>query len=446
MLIELNIDALVGPTHHFGGLGVGNVASQSHQSQPSRPREAALEGLRKAELVASFGVPQFVWLPPARPNWTLLKQLGFAGSVHEQLKQAYDQTPRVLSSVFSSAFMWAANSATVTPAADASDGRTHFTPANLISSWHRWSEASERVLDLSSMFPRSDHYEMHRPLPSIVPLRDEGAANHMRMCGTDGSSGVNVFVHGQEEGLSLDTGFFPRHTREASAALARLHQLDPQYTFFLTQHPEAIAAGVFHNDVIATSHQNFFIHHERAFLDAELDLRRMAAVFEELVGEPLIRREVSEAELSLEDAVRSYFFNSQIVSPDRTQNSSLPQMVLICPQQCSEISSARKLVEGLIADTSCPIEEVRYVSLAESMANGGGPACLRLRVPVDASLLGAIPTRLRVSSETIDKLSTLIEKYYPEQLRLEDFLEAELVDQLESVSEQMRSAFGIVAS
>lgn len=445
MLNELNIDALVGPTHHFGGLGVGNVASLSHQSQPSRPREAALEGLRKAEVVASFGVPQFVWLPPVRPNLTLLRQLGFTGSVQDQLTQAYQQSPRILSAVFSSAFMWAANSATVTPAPDARDGRMHFTPANLISSWHRWSEASERAMDLANMFPRGENYEMHLPLPSIVPLRDEGAANHMRLCGGDSRLGINVFVHGEEEGESLRAGFFPRHTREASAALARLHQLDPQRTFFLRQHPDAIAAGVFHNDVIATSHQNLLVHHEKAFLDAEVDLRRMEAEFERFVGEPLVRREVSEAELSLEDAVRSYFFNSQIISPDRTQDSSFPRMVLICPQQCREIASARKLAERLIADASNPIEEVRYVALAESMANGGGPACLRLRVPVDESLLGAIPTRLRITSESIEKLSALIEKLYPEQLRLEDFLETECVEQLESVSGQMRSALGIAS-
>ena len=201
MWTELNIDALVGPTHHFGGLGVGNVASLDHQNQISHPRRAALEGLRKAELVAGLGVPQWVWLPPQRPCRNLLTDAGFTGNLEQQIKVAAEEAPRILAAAMSSAFMWAANSATVTPACDAADGCYHATPANLISSWHRASEAAERQADLEAFFTFANQStaRVHRPLPPIVPLRDEGAANHMRLCDREGGTGFHVFVYGASE-------------------------------------------------------------------------------------------------------------------------------------------------------------------------------------------------------------------------------------------------------
>jgi succinylarginine dihydrolase len=275
MLIEINIDGLVGPTHHFGGLGVGNLASQEHHQQVSHPRQAAIEGLRKAQWIDSMGIPQFVFPPPLRPRWQFLRQLGIGNDQFEISQQAMElakvEFPRGLSAAFSSAFMWMANAATITPACDSSDNRLHCTPANLISSWHRASEAIERTAQLRSLMAFfQDAVELHDPLPSIVPLRDEGAANHMRMCDRSGRLGINLFVYGaSENGAIAPQKHFPRHTQEASQAIARLHQLSQQNVFFLQQHPQAIDAGVFHNDVISTSCGNLLLHHELAFLNEE---------------------------------------------------------------------------------------------------------------------------------------------------------------------------------
>jgi len=62
--LELQLDGLVGPTHHFGGLSVGNLASMRHAGWQSRPRQAALQGLAKMRQVLALGVPQAV-LPPS---------------------------------------------------------------------------------------------------------------------------------------------------------------------------------------------------------------------------------------------------------------------------------------------------------------------------------------------------------------------------------------------
>ena len=464
-MLEANIDAIVGPSHHFGGLGVGNVASQSHASTPSSPKKAALEGLQKAELVAGLGIPQFVFLPPMRPRLDLLNRLGFVGSEQEQLEEAAERMPRAVSACFSSAFMWAANSSTVAPSSDSADGHLHFMPANLISSWHRAFEAVERQRDLQEIFGKVDPAIVHQALPDIAPLRDEGAANHMRLCNASGERAIHVFVHGEAEGSDVrPEKFLARHTMECSQGLAQLSSLRPEQTFFLHQHPQAISAGVFHNDVIATSHQHVLIHHELAFWEAESELERMEREFASQAGRPLCRIEVRQAELPLEEAVASYFFNSQLLSPSKLAGSGGRQdlrqvagavgaaeslddfryddsgMVLVCPGQCQEIESARQLIERLIADPGNPISAVHYVSLAESMANGGGPACLRLRVSLSEEELAQVDSRFRVTPDSLDKLRSAIERDYPDRLVASDFLNADCRQQIRRATESIRSA------
>lgn len=424
MLTEINIDALVGPTHHFGGLGVGNLASMAHERQASHPKLAALEGVAKAALVARLGVPQFVWLPPLRPRFDLLSPYGFQGSLSEQLSAAQRLAPRALSAIFSSAFMWAANAATVSPAVDTRDQRLHMTPANLISSWHRATEANERALDMEELFQHAlPHVTVHPPLPSIIPLRDEGAANHMRLCDPSGMRGLNLFVYGEEDAASEPTcRFLPRQTRAACEAIARAHQLDPNTTFFLRQHPAAISAGVFHNDVIATSHQGLLIHHALAFWEGENCLRQIEAAFQTHTGQPLLRLEISHHELPLPLAVQSYFFNSQLLTP-----AGSDRMTLVCPAQCQAIEAARQLIERLITDPRVPIDSVHYVSLQESMANGGGPACLRLRVPVDVQVLHGMNATLRMDDNLAECLNAAIDRWYPDSVTSDDLIDSEFV-------------------
>ncbi len=444
MLVEINVDGLVGPTHHFGGLGVGNVASLEHQSKASRPMQAALEGLQKSWLVASLGVPQYVFLPPLRPRLGLLAELGFQGTIQEQLDAAYKTAPRALSAVFSSAFMWMANAATVTAASDSSDGRLHCTPANLISSWHRGSEAAERVPQLRSLLTAIGSKQIHSPLPSILPLRDEGAANHMRLCDRSGRIGFNVFVYGSDDDdvtSQRPDRFLPRHTLAASRAIARIHQLPSERTFFLQQHPLAIDAGVFHNDVIATSCDHLLLHHELAFLNGETELARLETEFEKSSGQPLKRIEVSDAELPLVDAVRSYLFNSQIVrrKPLTEQPAASRGYALICPHHCEETPTAAKLISGWLADPQVPIDEVRFVRLSESMAGGGGPACLRLRMMLESDDVQRLAIKNRLTTELFDRLSAAIEKWYPKSLSAEDFCNSHFVTELKHIDTALRT-------
>lgn len=427
MFVELNIDALVGPSHHFGGLGVGNVASQSHTRLPSNPRAGALEGLRKAMLVAELGIPQFVLPPLVRPLPHLLDELGFAGDFQAQCAQARQTAPSAYSAVFSSAFMWAANAATMAPACDCADKRTHITLANLSSSWHRMFEHHGRGRQLEQMLSSSPTLpvSIHSALPALVPLRDEGAANHMRLCNAAGDIGFHVFVYGEADDAPRPVRHLARQTLAACQAIARLLRLDPTRTFYLQQHPDAIDAGVFHNDVIATSHRDVLLMHERAFLNADSELKRLTTEFERATGALLKVITVPQSQLSLADAVKSYLFNSQLLTPA----SDPTTMIMICAAHCQRLPQVRSLIEELIRAQDNPISNVRYVSLDQSMSGGGGPACLRLRLSLPAAAINAFAPAYRLTPTLAGQLEELISTCYPEHLEWESLASPENLDQ-----------------
>lgn len=418
-MIEANFDGLVGPSHHYGGLGVGNRASLGSHNKPSHPRAGALQGLEKMRAVAALGVPQFFLPPCDRPNLDWLRELGFGGSDADVMKEAGDSDVRLLSAAWSSAFMWTANAATVTPSADSGDGRLHISVANLASNLHRQQEAEERYQQLSRIFSEVPNAVVHQPLPSSYPLRDEGAANHMRLSDDVNLQGAGQGLHVLVDGDAVTSGFLGRQSQQCGAAIARRHRLREEQVFLLHQHPEAVAAGVFHNDVIATSHQHLMIHHEKAFLDAKPALEKLEAVFRQRFGRDLLRIVVDESVLTLEDAVSSYLFNSQIVT---NQNGTF---TIICPENCRQVPAAQSLVQHWIADDENPIADVIYLPLDQSMANGGGPACLRLRVQLEADQLAAIPEAYRITDRRADELSAWIEKWYPESLELSELMDAQ---------------------
>src|SRR4051812_5366306 len=202
---EVNFDGLIGPTHHFAGLAFGNVASMSNQGRISSPKEAALQGLRKMKLLHDLGMKQAVLAPVCRPDFRVLKNLGFTGSREQALNKLSKQPAQLISAFFSASSMWTANSSTVSPSADTSDGKVHITPANLNSKFHRAVEPAGTTAILKATFSDSNHFSVHEPLISNPAFGDEGAANHTRLSGSYGSAGVEFFVYGRKafaEGLA----------------------------------------------------------------------------------------------------------------------------------------------------------------------------------------------------------------------------------------------------
>jgi succinylarginine dihydrolase len=318
--------------------------------------------------------------------------------------------------------MWMANAATIAPATDTADGRLHIVPANLCSSLHRGQEAQERTEQFHALLQQVPKAHIHAALPPVWPLRDEGAANHMRLSCRHSSKAMHVFVHGPDAESSPTTGSIGRQSRLASNLIAQTMRLPPESVYLAQQTSRAIQSGVFHNDVIATSHGSLLLLHEFAFENQSDLIHDWQSAFRQITGLSLSVVVVSDNQLPLAEAVRTYLFNSQLI--DLGDGA----MELICPEECRTSVHVQALIPSWIADPNNPIQAVSYLSLQQSMSNGGGPACLRLRVPMLEEQLTQLPTTLRLTTRNVDALKQCIETWYPETLTIQDLARSDFAE------------------
>lgn len=397
---EINFDGLIGPSHNYAGLSLGNLASAHNAGAVSHPRAAALQGIDKMRNTIALGLKQGLLLPQWRPDGEWLASLGTDVASAE---------PHIRAAALSASSMWAANAATVSPAADTADGRTHLTVANLVTMPHRSHEWPQTLRQLRIAFCDTRHFAVHGPVPP--PFGDEGAANHMRLADRHDARGVEIFVYGRTSGP-----FPARQHVEASKAVARLHRLDPARTLFVQQSTEAIAAGAFHNDVVAVANERILFAHELAFAERDAfyaDLR------DRLPGVEIV--EVPAKSVSLDEAIRSYLFNAQLVT--------LPtgEMALVVPTEAQAVPAVWRWLEQMVASNG-PIRHVIPVDVRQSMANGGGPACLRLRVVADPD---TIDPRFLVDEAKLDGIAAIVRDYWPEEIAASDLTDTRLIAQIE---------------
>jgi succinylarginine dihydrolase len=407
---EYNFDGLVGPTHNYGGLSVGNLASTTHGGQASYPREAALQGLEKMRFVAGMGVGQAVLPPQPRPSLKTLRMLGFSGSDEEVVTRAAREAEHLLRLSSSAAAMWTANAATCAPSEDTADKRMHLTPANLQQMFHRAIEAETTHSVLRAIFSDEARFAVHAPLPGGGQFADEGAANHTRLVTPDHSA-VHLLAWGRSSWKDIvgPQRFPARQTLEASQALARLHQLDPERTLFPQQHPDGIDSGAFHTDVVGVGNGGFLMLHELAFVD----VLGLLKTLREKLGEGFTSIIATEAELPVKDAVKSYPFNSQVLTlPDGG-------MAIVAPVECQETETARRFLERVVAENN-PVKRVHYLDVRQSMNNGGGPACLRQRILLTEEERAAVKANVFYSPALHESLAAWVRKHYRETLYAKD--------------------------
>lgn len=421
---EVNFDGIVGPTHNYSGLSYGNIASTSNQYAHSNPREAALQGLKKMKFMLDLGLKQAVLPPHERPHLPSLRSLGFQGTNKELLASANKACPDILYAISSAASMWTANAATVSPSADNLDQKLHLTVANLTSKFHRFIESGFTQKVLEKIFADTSLFTHHPPLPPSTFFADEGAANHCRFCKTHGSPGVQLFIYGRhafQSNTATPKNFPARQTSEASQAIARLHLLANEKVCFAQQHPDAIDAGAFHNDVMSVSNANLFFFHEKAFINQTQLLKNLKNQITSTCGIEPIFLEVKSSEITLEQAVNTYLFNSQIVT--------LPsqKMAIIAPKECDENPHTKTLIDRLIADPANPIQAVHYLDLKQSMRNGGGPACLRLRIVLTQNEIDATLPSIFLNNSLYEKLCNWVKKHYRDRLLPTDLADPQLL-------------------
>ena len=406
--VEINFDGIIGPSHNYAGLSLGNLASAGHAGDTSYPRAAALQGLAKMRHNLALGLAQGFFLPLPRPNPVFLAAIGADGSEDARLRAA----------AWSASSMWTANAATVSPAADTRDGRCHLTAANLVTMPHRAQEWPDTVRQLRLAFADPAHFAVHDAVPPC--FGDEGAANHMRMGAQHGAPGLELFVYGTTGGA-----FPARQHVEASRAVARLHGLDPARTLFIEQNPAAIAAGAFHNDVVAVANERVLFAHEQAFADPEGTYAAIRACLPE--AEIVV---VPAAAVSLADAIKSYLFNAQLLT------LPMGEMALVIPLEAWEHRRVRPWLDQMLASNGS-IRQVLPVDVRQSMANGGGPACLRLRVVADPA---TVDPRFLLDEAKAARIEAVIAAQWPEAINPLDLGSADLARQVISARTALLSA------
>ena len=398
-LVEINFDGIIGPSHNYAGLSVGNLASSNNAGAPSYPRAAALQGIEKMRANLRLGLAQGFFMPLDRPNQNWLSGLS---------TDMQSAEPHIRAAAFSASAMWAANAATVSSAPDTADGKCHLSAANLLTMAHRSHEWTGTLAQLKLAFADDEHFAVHGPVPT--PFGDEGAANFMRLCRTHGDAGIEIFVYGKTGGP-----FPARQHIEASKAIARAHRLDTGKTLFVQQSEVAIAAGAFHNDVVAVANEHVLFTHEQAFEHPEqtyADIKRLLPEAEIII--------VPADRVSLADAIQSYLFNAQLVTlPDGG-------MALILPSEAQDNARVWGWLSEMVAGNG-PIRKLVPVDVRQSMANGGGPACLRLRVVADPA---TVDPRFIANEAKLDQIASVVAAYWPESIVPDQLGDASLIDQV----------------
>lgn len=431
---EVNFDGIVGPTHNYSGLSYGNIASVHNVHADSNPKAAALQGLEKMKYLVDMGLKQAVLPPHERPHIPTLKALGFMGKDADILAVASQKSPQILAACASAAAMWTANAATICPSSDSIDRHVHMTPANLSAKFHRSIETEFTSSVLKKIFRDPLYFHHHPCLPPGNFFADEGAANHTRFCKKYDGIGIQLFVFGRYafRDNPLAPVIFPaRQTFEASQAIIRNHQIYPERVILAQQNPAAIDSGVFHNDVISVGNQNVFIYHEASFVGTQQVIAEIKQKVATHCDTEMIFIEIPEKLVTLSEAVDSYFFNSQLLTlPDNS-------MALIAPVECQEMPSLQKAIEQILTNRENPITQLHYLNVRESMRNGGGPACLRLRVSLNEQELNSVHPDIFLTDKLYKKLTVWINKHYRDRLKPQDLADPHLLIEVREALEEL---------
>ncbi len=137
--------------------------------------------------------------------------------------------------------------------------------------------------------------------------------------------------------------------------------------------------------------------------------------------------------MPLEDAVRSYLFNAQLVTPPDGQ------MTLVVPREARETPTVWRWIEGQVAGNG-PIQRVEVVDVRQSMANGGGPACLRLRVVADPA---SVDRRFLVDEAKLDRIADVIARFWPAEISHDELQRPTLVAEVEGARAALLDALDL---
>ncbi len=170
--------------------------------------------------------------------------------------------------------------------------------------------------------------------------------------------------------------------------------------------------------MIAVGSGSLLLCHEQAYVDQAHVLDALA----QSIGDSFEAIVVPDAALTVDDAVSTYLFNSQLLP--RADG----RFMLVAPADIRDNPRVSAYVDALIASGG-PIAEVLTFDLRQSMRNGGGPACIRLRVPLTAEERAAVSARVFVDDALADELEAWIRRNYRDRLSPADLADPSLLDE-----------------
>jgi succinylarginine dihydrolase len=147
--------------------------------------------------------------------------------------------------------------------------------------------------------------------------------------------------------------------------------------------------------------------------------------------------EVSSADLPLADAISSYLFNSMLV-----QIPGEDRLTLICPTETRDNARSHAVAERLAASNG-PIGRVEYVDVRQSMRNGGGPACLRLRVVLTEAEQAATNPAMRLTDDLHARLSAWGARHYRDRLTPADLAGPDLLEESRVALDELTGLLGL---
>ena len=118
-------------------------------------------------------------------------------------------------------------------------------------------------------------------------------------------------------------------------------------------------------------------------------------------------------------------------------------MAIIAPEECRETESVNAFLADLVADAANPVDAVHFFNLRASMANGGGPACLRLRVVLDEAAWAQVPDGVKITPGNLARLEAWVRRHYRERLTAEDLADPALLDETRAALDELTGIMGL---
>jgi succinylarginine dihydrolase len=102
-------------------------------------------------------------------------------------------------------------------------------------------------------------------------------------------------------------------------------------------------------------------------------------------------------------------------------------MTLIVPAEARETPSVWSWIQTNLAGNG-PIRRVEVVDVRQSMSNGGGPACLRLRVVADPA---SVDPRFLADDAKLDRIAAVVEQSWPSEILSDEHQNPSLIEEME---------------